>query len=173
MFITIFKTSLQWLPVLNVSFVCVFVVVGLTQKPSMSLICTYETDAAAGCYIYFLKWANSVTGFHIEFSYLFHFGWFFLPSPAVWLYSWGDMTKCLLNPDRKPIRQSKAITKDQFGKPMTFIGVAYRNMTEGLLTGTEMSQSSLITKAYSSMGDCSQKLGTCTILHKLQNLFVQ
>jgi hypothetical protein len=34
-------------------------------------------------------------------------------------------------------------TKVQFGEPMSFAGVIYRNKGEGLLTGAEMTQSPL------------------------------
>ena len=36
--------------------------------------------------------------------------------------------------------QSKDTTKVQLGKPMSFIGIIYRNMGEGLLKEAEMSQ---------------------------------
>ena len=36
--------------------------------------------------------------------------------------------------------QSKVTTKVQLGKPMSFIGIIYRNMGEGLLKEAEMSQ---------------------------------
>ena len=37
----------------------------------------------------------------------------------------------------------QSTTKVQLGEPMSFIGVTYRNMGEGLLTGAEMTQGQL------------------------------
>ena len=41
------------------------------------------------------------------------------------------------------IHHSKDTTKDQLGEPMSFIGITYRNIIEGLLTGAEMTQRQL------------------------------
>ena len=42
--------------------------------------------------------------------------------------------------DRKPMELKYKSIKVQLGEPMSYIGVSYRNMGEGLLTGTEMTQ---------------------------------
>ena len=51
------------------------------------------------------------------------------------------MTK-LVSPLHKEPRadQSAHITKVLFGELISFIGITYRNMGEGLLTGAEMTQ---------------------------------
>lgn len=54
--------------------------------------------------------------------------------------------------------QSTDATKVQLDKPVSFIGVTYRNMGEGFLTGAEMTQTPCITKAHPSMNDISQSL---------------
>ena len=41
----------------------------------------------------------------------------------------------------------------QLGEPMNFIGVTYRSMGEGSLTGADMTQDSCVIKAHPSMGD--------------------
>ena len=46
---------------------------------------------------------------------------------------------CLLTTDRELLTvQSTNTTKVQLGEPVSFIGVTYRNMGEGLLMGAEM-----------------------------------
>jgi hypothetical protein len=61
------------------------------------------------------------------------------------------------------------LPKVQLCKPMSFIGVTYRNMGEGFLTGAEMTQRQLgLTTAHPSMGDSSQELETRSTLHSLQ-----
>ena len=56
--------------------------------------------------------------------------------------------------------QSAHTTKVLLGEPISFIGVTYRNMSEGLLTGAEMTQRQLHRQSLPSIGDSSQKLGT-------------
>lgn len=58
--------------------------------------------------------------------------------------------------------QSINTTKVQLGEPMSFIGITYRNMDEGLLI--EMIQRQLYHRSLPS----SPKLGTQSILHSLQ-----
>lgn len=48
--------------------------------------------------------------------------------------------------------QSRDTTKVQFGKLVSFIGITYRNVCEGLLIAAAMTQSS-ISKAHSSVGE--------------------
>ena len=53
------------------------------------------------------------------------------------------MNKCLLTPDKEPITDLRIDTiKVQIDEQISFIGVTYRNMGEGLLIGTEMTQRS-------------------------------
>jgi hypothetical protein len=49
----------------------------------------------------------------------------------------------------------RSTTEVQRGESMSFIGVTYRNMGEGLFTGTDVIQDNCITKAQHSMGDSS------------------
>lgn len=50
----------------------------------------------------------------------------------------------LLTPDWEPTtEQSMDITKVQLDEPVSFIGVAYRNMNEELLSGAEITQTQL------------------------------
>ena len=56
-------------------------------------------------------------------------------------FPWEILNTHLLIPDRESItNKSLDVIKVQFGKPMGFIRVTYRNTYEGLLTGTEMTQ---------------------------------
>jgi hypothetical protein len=58
-------------------------------------------------------------------------------------------------------------------EPISFIGVTYRNMGEGLLTVAEKTQKQLHRQTLPSMGDSSQKLGTwrnCTTYRRLKGL---
>jgi hypothetical protein len=64
-------------------------------------------------------------------------------------------------------------TKVLLGELISFIGVAYRNMGEGLLTGTEMTQKQLHRQSLPSVGDSSQKLRTwrnCTACRWINGL---
>lgn len=50
----------------------------------------------------------------------------------------------LLTPDRDTMTdESTDITKVQFGEPVSFVGVTYRNMGESLLIGGEITQRQL------------------------------
>ena len=51
---------------------------------------------------------------------------------------------------------------------MSFIGVTYKNIGEGLLTGAEMTQRQLHHQSQPENSDSSQKLGTWKTLHSLQ-----
>lgn len=65
-------------------------------------------------------------------------------APAVWHSSWGYGNKYLLIPDRNPQQTKVKIPqKVQLGAPMSFNGVSYRNMSEGLLIEAAMTQSQL------------------------------
>lgn len=65
-----------------------------------------------------------------------------------------------LTPDREPMtEQCMNTTKVQFGEP-SFIGITYRNVGEGLLTGAEMTQTNALPKHTPIMSDSSQKLGS-------------
>lgn len=48
--------------------------------------------------------------------------------------------------------------KVQVGEPMSFIGMPYRNLGEGLFTGREMTQRQLYHRAHLNVGDNSQML---------------
>jgi hypothetical protein len=55
---------------------------------------------------------------------------------------------------REPRRDPSMDTfRIQLGEPMNFIGVTYRSMGEGSLTGADMTQDSCVIKAHPSMGD--------------------
>ena len=69
--------------------------------------------------------------------------------------------------------QSAQTTKVLLGELISCIGVTYRNMSEGLLTGAEMTQRQLHCQSLSSIGDSSQKLGTwrnCTAYRWIKGL---
>ena len=69
------------------------------------------------------------------------------------------MTKFVSTLHKEPrTDQSAHTTKVLLGEPISFIGVTYRNMGEGLLTGAEMTQRQLHHQSPPSMGDSSQKL---------------
>lgn len=51
---------------------------------------------------------------------------------------------------------------------MILIGVTYRNMSEGLFIGAEMTQRLCLTKSQPQRGDNPQMLGTGIILQSLQ-----
>lgn len=54
------------------------------------------------------------------------------------------MQPTLLTPDRDTMTdQSTDITKVQFGEPVSFVGVTYKNMGESLLLGGEITQRQL------------------------------
>ena len=81
---------------------------------------------------------------------------------------------CLLTPDRDLTRdQCTDTTKVQLGEPMSFIGVTYRSVGEGLLTEAD----DYITKTHPSMGDSSQNWDpgvhctTCRQLNKLNSKY--
>jgi hypothetical protein len=63
----------------------------------------------------------------------------------------------LVSPMHKEPRtdQSAHTTKVLLGELISFIGVTYRNMGEGLLTGAEMTQKQLHRQSLPSMGDSS------------------
>lgn len=72
----------------------------------------------------------------------------------------------LTHPDRESkADQNTDTTKVQLHEPMSFIGVLYGNMGEGLLTGVDMTHGQLHRQ---STDDRSQKLGTWNTLHSLQ-----
>jgi hypothetical protein len=86
-------------------------------------------------------------------------------------FSWGDTC----TPNRDPTTdQSTNTTKVQLGEPMSFIGVASRNMGERLLTGAEMTQRQLHhSVTHSRVHDKPQKLGSaayCTACRQLKRL---
>ena len=69
--------------------------------------------------------------------------------------------------------QSAHTTKVLLDEPISFIGVTYRNMGEGLLTGAEMTQRQLHRQSLPSVGDSSQKLGAwrnCTACRWIKGL---
>ena len=71
------------------------------------------------------------------------------------------MTKFLSPLHKEPRKdQSAHTTKVLVDEPISFIGVTYRNMGEGLVTGAEMTQKLLHRQSLPSMGDRSQNLGT-------------
>jgi len=70
------------------------------------------------------------------------------------------MYKRLSTPDRDLMTdQSKDTSKVHLGDTIYFIGVAYRDTNEGLLTGPEWLKDSDITKDSSSMSVSSQESG--------------
>lgn len=72
----------------------------------------------------------------------------------------------LLTPNKKlATSQCTDATEVQLCEPLNFIGVTYRNVGEGLLTGTETIQNSWSTNAYSRMCDNSQNMGNLQPLH--------
>lgn len=58
--------------------------------------------------------------------------------------TWGDTNQCLLTPGRiLTTNQTMDTIKVQLGEPISFIGVTYKNMGEGFLTGAEVIQRQL------------------------------
>ena len=54
-------------------------------------------------------------------------------------FSWGDIIHISIHPRWGAHNRTKyRYTKFQFGESMSFIGVTYKNMGEGLLTGAEI-----------------------------------
>lgn len=59
----------------------------------------------------------------------------------------GRSYKYAFSADRETmIDQSMNTTKVQFGEPISFIGITYRNVGEGLLTGAEITQTNALPK---------------------------
>ena len=59
--------------------------------------------------------------------------------------------RTLFTLDKEPRTDQSAHTTEVLrGEPISFIGVTYRNMGEGLLTGAEMTQGSCITEAHAT-----------------------
>ena len=84
------------------------------------------------------------------------------------------MTKFVSTLHKEPrTDQSAHTTRVLLGEPISFIGVTYRNMGEGLVTGAEMTQRQLHCQSLPSVGDSSQKLGTwrnCTAYRWIKGL---
>lgn len=80
------------------------------------------------------------------------------------------MSRDLLTSDKESItEQSKDSTEVQLGKPVSFIGVSYRNMAEGsLIGGKNDSKTAVSARTHRSRGDSSQKLGPWDTLHDFQ-----
>lgn len=62
------------------------------------------------------------------------------------------------------IDQSTNTRKVQFGKSVSFIGVIYQIIDEGLYERTEITKDNYLTKAYHRMCDSLQNLETCVTL---------
>jgi hypothetical protein len=77
----------------------------------------------------------------------------------------------LLTPGRKPMTDKSMSTKVQLDEPKSFIGVTYRNMSEGLLRGSEMSEIQLHCQSPLQHGWQLTKLGpgttSCTACKQL------
>lgn len=75
----------------------------------------------------------------------------------------------LLMPEREPtINQSVDTTKVQLGDPMSFTGITYRSMGEGLLRGVEKTLRQLHHQSLSQNGEQFTKTGYQSILHSLK-----
>ena len=81
---------------------------------------------------------------------------------------------CLLTPDREHMTdECKDTPRIQLRETISFIGITYRSLGEGLLTGTEMTQRQLHHQAYSSMRDFSKSWepgAHCTAWSQLSRL---
>ena len=65
--------------------------------------------------------------------------------------------RTLFTLDKEPrTDQSAHTTEVLHGEPISFIGVTYRNMGEGLITGAEMTQRQLYHQSPHSVGDSSK-----------------
>lgn len=70
--------------------------------------------------------------------------------------------------ENPPQTREQMPSKVQLKEPMSFIGVTYRNMGEGFLTGAEITQRQLPHHSPPQPGDSSQELETRSTLHSLQ-----